>query len=402
MNVLIETYQRLLKESSPAYVRQFYMDFSFEHRLMGIVGSRGVGKTTFILHYLKTHYPNSDQALYVSADHMIFTEMSLLDLADRFHKEFDGKLLCIDEIHRYKNWNQELKNIYDSYPKMQILFSGSSSINLVKGKYDLSRRSILKHMSGFSFREYLEVKLNKAFPLITLADIVRQSTKTSDILSTPKLLGHLKAYLESGLYPIFLELKTVEAYQQALIAMVDKTIYEDISTFYALKTKNLDAFRKILYFIATSKPGEFSINKLANSLKKDHTTTSEYLEMLRESGLLRYLINKKRGHALVRAAEKIYLDNANILHAINSSLGQEPELGTLRECFVIQSLQAAGYPVFYSEQGDLQCQGMVFEVGGRSKTGRQIKGVDKSFLVLDDVLASQKNIIPMCLLGFLS
>lgn len=250
MENLIEIYQRLLIELVPSYRRKFYDDFVMDNRLVGIVGARGVGKTTFLINYLREHHQNSNQALYVSADNLYFIEHSLSELVDQFVKDFDGKLLCIDEIHRYKNWNQELKNIYDSYPKLSVIFSGSSSIDLVKGKYDLSRRAILKTMFGFSFREFLEIQEKKSYPVLTLNDLRHNSSLyTQKLAKTPKLLGYLKQYFQEGYYPTFLEMGSYETYNKSLRGIADKIIYQDVSSFYSLNTSNLDTLKKIIYFL---------------------------------------------------------------------------------------------------------------------------------------------------------
>lgn len=400
MEMLIETYNRLLRETKDPYIRSFYEGFKLDHRIVGIVGARGVGKTSFLLYYLKKHYSDSDRALYVSADNIYFSENSLYALVDQFYKEYAGELLCIDEIHRYSNWNQELKNIYDSFPKMRIIFSGSSSLNLIKGKYDLSRRVSLKTMSGFSFREFLEMKLDKKFPVLSLDEIVNGcSSKT--LADIPKLLKYIKQYMQGGSYPIFTELTSYQAYSEALVSIIDKVIYEDISSFYSLKTQNLDIFRRILYFIATSSPGGFSINKLATSLQRDHTTICEYLEMLRESGILRYLLNDKNGHTLIRKAEKIYFNNTNLVYAVNNSIGKEADIGMIRELFVLSHLEDSGYKVFYTANGDMQCGKYTFEIGGKSKNKKQIKNIDNAYIVKDDSLIRTKEGIPLYLFGFL-
>ncbi|MBT6844035.1 MAG: ATP-binding protein [Candidatus Melainabacteria bacterium] len=401
MEILIEIYHRLLRERKRPYLRAFYKDFSLDQRLTGIVGARGIGKTSFLLHYLEENYAGSDRALYVSADHIYFSSNSLVSLVDQFYKEYDGELICIDEIHKYKNWNQELKNIYDSYPKLQIMFSGSSSIDLIKGKYDLSRRANLRQMSGFSFREYLEIKTETSFPVLSLEDIVSRNYP-QEILSTSKLTKHFKDYVQQGYYPIFIELPKYQNYMDSLVNIIEKVIYEDISGFYNLKTTNLDSFKKILYFIANSSPGGFSINQLANSLGKDHTVTADYLEMLRESGLLRYLLNNKQGHSLIRNAEKIYFNNSNLTYAINNSIGKETNIGTIRELFVLSHLGNAGYKVFYAEAGDIQCEDYIFEIGGKSKKSKQIKDLENAYLVKDNCLIASSNSIPLYLFGFLS
>lgn len=402
MDTLIEIYHRLLEELVPSYRRKFYDDFVMDNRLVGIVGARGVGKTTFLINYLREHWNDSSQALYLSADNLYFVEHTLLEVADQFVKDFDGQLLCIDEIHRYKNWNQELKNIYDSYPKLSIIFSGSSSIDLVKGKYDLSRRAILKTMHGFSFREFLEIQEKKAYPVLTLNELCHNAgAHAQKIAKTPKLLGCLKQYFREGYYPTFLEMGSYEAYSKSLRGIVDKIIYQDVSSFYSLNTSNLDTLKKIIYFFATSQPGSVNINRLAESLKKDYTTIAEFVQILRDTGLLRFLLENKQGHALVRNAEKIYLDNPNLLYTLNDEVGKEPLVGLLRELFVISNLQNANYHVFFSKTGDIECDGSLFEIGGKSKNSSQLQGKE-GFLIKDDVLFGDAKTIPLFLFGFLS
>src|SRR3989338_694825 len=380
MNTLVQIYRRLLAEVTPGYYRTFYRNFTMDHRFVGVVGARGVGKTTFLLQYLRTNYKNDDKSLYVSADNLFFSDNTLLKLADDFVKFYDGKILCIDEIHKYKNWNQELKNIYDSYPNLKILFSGSSSIDLIKGKYDLSRRVMLRRMYGFSFREFLEIQTGNTYPTMKLEDILDPSKHIdSEIGKTEKLLGYLHEYWQKGYYPTSQAIPVYEAFRDTLIGIIDKTIFEDISTFYTLKTENLDTLKKIIYFFATSLPGSVSINKLANSLGKDHTTITEYVQILRDTGLLRFLLIDKYGHALVRNAEKIYIDNTNLLYAINNQIGKETHLGSVRELFVVSSLENAGYTVLYSKAGDILCDGNIFEIGGANKTETQVKNVKKGY-----------------------
>lgn len=403
MDNLIEIYHRLLQELVPSYRRKFYDDFLMDSRLVGIVGARGVGKTTFLINYLRKHYDASSQALYLSADNLHFAEHTLLDVADQFVKDFDGQILCIDEIHRYKNWNQELKNIYDSYPKLSIIFSGSSSLDLVKGKYDLSRRVNLKTMYGFSFREFLEIKEKTKYPVLTLDQLQNKSSfYAKSLAKTPKLLGYLKEYFREGYYPTFLELGGNEAYTNSLQGIVDKSIYEDISSFYSLNTSNLDTLKKIIYFFATSEPGGVNINRLAISLKKDFTTIADYVQILRDTGLLRFLLQNKQGHALVRHAEKIYLNNTNLLYALNNEVGKQPLVGLLRELFVISSLQNANYHPFSSKLADIECDGSLFEIGGKSKTRSQFQGKENGVLIKDDILIGDPKTIPLYLFGFLS
>jgi predicted AAA+ superfamily ATPase len=402
MDTLLEIYHRLLRETVPAYRRTFYEEFQKDSRFIGVIGARGVGKTTFLLHYLRQHYQDSPQALYVSADNLYFVEHTLLETVDQFVKDYDGQIICLDEVHKYKNWDQELKNIYDSYPNLQVIFSGSSSIDLIKGKADLSRRAVLKTMYGFSFREFLEVKTNQTYPVLALEDVLSSHAMYEQRLAeVPKLLGYLKEYWKEGYYPTRFELQTYTAYKATLRNIIDKIIYEDISSFYSLNTGNLDTLKKILYFFSTAQPGSLNINKIATSLKKDHTTIAEYIQILRDTGLLRFLLANRQGHALVRDAEKIYLENSNLLYAMNDELGKEPLVGVLRELFVIGSLQNAGYHVYFSVKGDIECNGITFEIGGKNKDDEQIRGLEDAYLVKDDVLSGGRKTLPLYLFGFL-
>lgn len=403
MMTLLQTYRRLLEDTTPSYNRQFYRSFTMNHRFVGVVGARGVGKTTFLLHYLREQYGSSEKGLYISADNLYFSDHSLLETADTFVKYHGGELLCIDEIHKYKNWNQELKNIFDSFPRLKIIFSGSSSIDLIHGKYDLSRRVILHQMHGFSFREYLELQTGNHYPILTLDTIVSPDFKVPQIVTkTEKLLGHLHDYWQQGYYPTAHTVYSQDAYYQTLINSIDKTIYEDITSFYALKTENLDALKKLVYFYATAEPGSISINKLAHTIGKDHATISEYVQIMRDTGLLRFLLNTKHGHALVRNAEKIYLDNTNLLYAVNHTIGKTTHVGSVRELFAISSLENAGYIVQYSKAGDIVTRGYTLEVGGLRKSKAQVKDVRRAFVLKDDIVFSSANIRPLYLLGFLS
>jgi len=403
MDPLIQIHQRLLNEVVPEYYRQFYRDFSMDHRFIGVVGSRGVGKTTFLLQYLREHYGESEKGLYVSADHLYFTEHTLLETADQFIKLYGGELLCIDEIHKYKNWNQELKNIYDSYPKLHIIFSGSSSIDSMKGKYDLSRRVILRKMYGFSFREFLEIQTGDTYPILKLGDLLDPTSHPDKKLGkVHKLLGYLHEYWKKGYYPTSRFIPTYEAFRDTLIGIIDKSVFEDVSAFYNLRTENMDTLKKIIYFFATSLPGSISINKLANTFGKDHTTISGYIQILRDTGLLRFLLIDTYGHSLVRNSEKFYLDNTNLLYAVNNAIAKETHVGSVRELFVISALENANYPVLYSKKGDISCEGTIFEIGGVTKNNAQIRNAEKAYLVKDDLLYATHNTIPLYLFGFLS
>lgn len=402
MENLIQDYRRLLGELGPVYQRNIYKKLQSDHRITGIVGSRGIGKTTYILHYLKENYAQSREALYVSADDLYFADNTLVGLAEKFVNLYNGRLLCIDEIHKYPNWAQELKNIYDKYRNLKIIFSGSSSIDLIKEKYDLSRRAVLRFLPGLSFREFLEMKTGKIYPVLTVAEIIAGKKSSIDsIPKTPRLLGLFQEYLSAGYYPLFREFDNEQDVLEALEGVIDKIIHMDIASYYSLKTSTLPLFRKILYFIYTSAPSSININRIAKSLKKDHTDIANYLEMMRESGLLRYLLIDKSGHALIRNAEKVYLSNTNLAYALEKSIGKKTDKGRIRELFFIASLENAGLKPFYSKCGDVKLDDYIFEIGGKGKDSSQIKDCKNAYVVSDDMLFRDINKIPLYLFGFL-
>ncbi len=401
-----ETQNILLKKQNLKFKRSLYDEIDFSQQLIGVVGPRGVGKTTLMLQYLKEKfYKNKndiDDAVYFLADNVALQKGDLFELARTLHIERGVKLICIDEIHRFPNWNQEIKNIYDSFPNLKVIFSGSSSIDLARGWYDLSRRGIVYNLPGFSFREFLMFYKGINFEKIKFKNLLKKhQTITKNFSTENKILKYFQEYLKTGYYPFFDKTKNIKLYGKQIGNIIDKIVYEDIASIYKLKTNNLIVFKQILYFFATITPGEININKLANSLNRNHATIAEYLNILQEAGLIRFLTNDKAGHRLVRHAEKIYLDNTNLLYVIGEIVGKKIEIGMARETFFLNQIQSIGRVPCYTVKGDFIIDNIVFEIGGKNKTDEQISSVKNSFLVLDNILYGDKKTIPLYLFGFL-
>lgn len=400
---MIEDFRRILygllqDVKVKPYRRYLYSELNLKNRLLGIVGPRGVGKTTLMLQYILSNFPTiKAQVLYFSADHIYFTNNTLLKFVQDAH--FDEKIeyFFIDEIHKYKNWNQELKNIYDSYPNIKIMFSGSSSIDLIKGTYDLSRRAILKHLTGLSFREYLNFTTNNNYAPIKAQDILQHYRDfDKEFSAIDHVKKHFNHYLQKGYYPfVFTD---EEGYYERINQIVDKTIYEDIANFYKLKTENLHLLKRIIGYLSTIPPGEVNTNNLANYLAIDNKTAFHYLHILSEAGLVRLIYPKVSGNQMLRKVEKIFLHNTTLQHAINTQVAGEIDKGSIRELFFIQSLQDANVDIFYNKKGDFSALDTIFEIGGKNKTIQQIKGI--GLLVKDDIPISANGVIPLYYWGF--
>ncbi|MGI6393457.1 MAG: ATP-binding protein [bacterium] len=395
-----EIYVRLLDEMKIKTHRYLYSKLLPDERIVGIAGQRGVGKTTMMLQYLLENGYNTQNSLYFSADHIYFSEYRLYDYIEKKFLEEGIEFFFIDEIHRYAGWSQELKNIYDSFPKIRIVFSGSSMLDLVKGEYDMSRRALLMRLEGVSFREYLSMKnIFKTDPF-TMEELIRESVGISEKLSTvPMLSGHFKDYLKYGYYPFSID--NTMSFFAKLLSIIDKTIQIDIAGFYNLRTQNLSLFKQILVFLATNPPGEFNVHNLAQSLKVDDKTVANYLEILMETGFVTPLFYKSGGHRMLRKPLKYYLNNSSLYFTLATESGHAVETGTLRESFFLSMMKNGGLTPHYSAHGDFEVKGFTFEVGGKNKTRKQMKNVEKSFVVKDDLLIAQKGEIPLYLFGFL-
>ena len=388
-------------ENQPFFWRERFEGFVASPYACGILGARGVGKTTFLLRHAIRSGAKQRKALYVSADNIFFLENTLIGLVDYLYKHTETRLLLIDEIHKYSKWKQELKNIIDTYPSFQIFFSGSSMIDLVDGKYDLSRRVILHELCGLSFREYLEFYFQKKLPKLTVDDILASHLSIAQALDVTGILKHFGDYLKIGYYPFFKGYSQDRDKFQSLDNAVQMTIYEDIATLRSLKTTSLGVIEQLYKFVLNSSPGELNASKLANSLGKDFESISTYLRYLEQAGLIRFLYPGSSGQASLRNPIKMYPENTNLMHAAYLPLAQDQIRGKIRETFFVNQLQNIKQPLFYSKVGDFKLEERIFEIGGKNKNQRQIKYANNAYILSDDLIVGSKNVIPLYLFGFL-
>ncbi len=405
MENLIKNSRNLLKSVKIKKKRYLYAEIDFSQKMISIIGQRGVGKTTMLLQYLNER-KDKDKQIYISLDDVFFLENSLKKTVETLHYDYGIRIFCIDEVHKYKNWNQELKNIYDLLPDIKILFSGSSSLDIIYGAYDLSRRVIVYNLYGLSFREFLEFKTNKSFNKIKLEDLLKKYQRHSVRLSSEiNILKLFNEYLEYGYYPYFLE-GAGQVFETKLKNVLDKTIYEDIASLNNIKTENIYIFKRIMNFLASVPPGKININKLASVLGIAFETAELYVDILRKIALIRYLLKDKRGYKLIRKSEKVFLDNTNLAIYWGNKLGLKKNIGMLRELFIVNQVQNSDKSIFATEKkGDffikLNKKRYTFEIGGKSKDFSQISKTENSFLVIDDIEIAGKGKIPLYLFGFL-
>lgn len=364
-------------------------------RLIGIRGSRGVGKTTLLLQYAKTKL-KQDSFLYVSLDNLYFTENKLVTLADSFVKN-GGEYLLIDEVHHYPNWSIELKNIYDSHPELKVIYTGSSLLHLIKGRADLSRRSVSYTLPGLSLREYINFSQNINFPAYSLTDILKNHVEISkSIWTRVKPNKYFNDYIEHGYYPFFLEGK--ENYHKKLNEIVLQILEADLPFLTGISYTHINKLKQLLYIISESVPFKPNVEKLSERIGISRNTLKEYLHYMSDALLINLLYSDSKGISRLTKPEKIYLHNPNLMVSL---LSDARNIGTLRETFFYNQL-SVNHKVNYSAEVDLIVDNhYIFEIGGKNKTQKQIKGINDSYLAIDGIESGYQNEIPLWLFGFL-
>lgn len=397
---LSEAFERLLAQTSLDFKRYLYPQVSMG-RLTGIVGPRGVGKTTLMLQYLKEHrVATAQHAFYFSADSLYFQQTTLLAFIHDLYRLEGYRLFFIDEIHRYSNWVQELKNIYDAFPDVQVVYSCSSMLELTTGGHDLSRRTKVCHLSGMSFREYLNFTRQKALQPIALAELLKDPRAFNSLGLMDTLLSAFKQYLARGYYPFAFE--DAHSHYERVLRIIDKIIFEDIPSAFELKTQNLPLFKKILSYLASIPPGEVNTNSIARNMGVAHQTIFHYLTILEKVGLIQMIYPIEGGNQYLRKPQKILLHNTTLFFALRELVGSEFQKGTLRELYCVQALRDAEESVYYSAEGDYCTRAAHFEVGGKNKTAQQLAHLKTpAFVVKDDIIVATARDIPLWLMGFL-
>ena len=392
LETLREYQENYLMLFDTEYRRYIHKEVDFSVKLIGIVGARGVGKTTFLLQHLRDNPLSLDKKLYFSADDLDID--SLFDVAYAFSKE-GGELLIIDEIHKYKGFEKELKKIYDMLA-LNVLFSGSSALRLDHAKGDLSRRAMLYRMNGLSFREFIEIKEGITLPSYRKEELFTNHTEIArGLLKSIKPYAFWKEYLTFGYYPFYFE--DAKGYPLRLKRTINTVIEIDIPSIFPIEYEKIISLKKLVRLVCESPPFKINIKSLSEKMGiKDYQTLYRYMEYLHRGSILSLIRAKSRGDSIFVKPQKLYLANTNLHHAYCNSV----EIGTLREVFFMSMIGEENIEV--ANKGDFVVDGKyIVEIGGKNKNFKQIKELNHSYVVADDIEVGFGNKIPLWLFGFL-
>ncbi len=395
MKTLRNKYLRLLTATLESPKRFLFEQIDWAERLIIIKGQRGTGKTTMLLQYIKLNHTSLEETLYISMDDIYFAANKLSDFIEDFVVG-GGRYLYIDEIHRYKNWSIELKNIYDFYPDLQLIVTGSSALSFYISEADLGRRAAIYNLPELSFREYLNFTLGTNFKTYSLNDIIKKSETISMTINKEiRSLKEFRNYLRHGAYPFILNGK--ERYYDKLEASINTIIDNDIPVIENISYDSRVKLRKLLYMMSTTVPFKINMSELSRKLETTRDMLSKYLELLNKSGIIKFLTTEGISYTLLRKPDKIYFSNSNLLYALT----ENSEIGTVRETFFLSQL-SVNHKVNYPKSGDFMIdKKYTFEIGGKNKDRKQIQNLKNAYLALDNIEYGQENSIPLWLFGFL-
>ena len=389
MQALYEQFYQLLELTPMNFFREQIDQINWDVRILGILGQKGVGKSTLILQHIKRQ-GNVDESLYIVADDIYFSAHTLLETARDFFAR-GGKYLYIDEIHKYQNWSREIKNIYDSLPLLHVVYSGSSMLDLKQGGADLSRRVIEYHLPVWSFREYLNLRCGWQLKTATLEEVLKG--KVDFPYGAERPLMYFDEYMKKGCYPFSLE----PEFETRLRQVVNTTVELDIPKYAQMTIAATRKLKKFMYYISKSVPVKINYSDMARDLELDREDLPKYLEYLEKAELVSVLRIKANGDAILRKMDKLYLHNPNMSYVLS---GEKPNDGNSRETIFLCWTKHL-YDTLESPVSDFEIAGKTFEVGGRKKGKKQIQDATEGYIVKDNIEYVFDNQVPLWMFGFL-
>ncbi len=395
MDELIEVSEQLINSAELSFKRYLYSTIDWSEKLIGIKGARGTGKTTLLLQYLNETGLRPSQAVYLSLDEIYFLSHSVIEVVRRIYQS-GGKIVVLDEVHKYPNWSQEVKNLHDRYRDLQIIFTGSSIIDISKEEGDLSRRAVIYELHGLSYREYLSLRKGVDLPLVKLEDLLNPVFSLRNYFPSEFLpLQHFHAYLKNGYFPFAGENEGI--YFKKLRQLVRTIVEYDMAEIRGFDIRNGKKLLQLVYLIAQQVPFKPNVSSLAEKTLIHRNSMVNYLHYLADARLIDLQYPAGMSVATLQKPEKIFLNNTNFLFALSE---KNPELGTVRETF-FNSLVKVTHAIQFSSSVDFLVDGQYhFEVGGKNKSSKQVKE-EKTWIVKDDLEYPAGKSLPLWVFGML-
>ncbi|MBP5437314.1 MAG: ATP-binding protein [Treponema sp.] len=395
----MEISAKRIRNAKETFVRSIDKKINWNSRLIGIKGARGCGKTTLLLQHLKNNHMDlvsCGKALFVSLDNIWFAKNSLLDLAESFSKN-GGKILYVDEVHRYEDWPIYIKNIYDDYPELKVVFTGSSLLQILDARADLSRRPVMYNMQGLSFREFLNLKTGSDFKALSLEEILKNHSRHAfDICGKVRPFEHFNEYLKTGYYPFFTE--GLDTYYMKLEETINMILDVELPLLRKIDIAYVPKIKKLLAIIAESSPFTLNASKIAGAMELNRATLISYLKSLADAKLIYSLFKDLKGVSSLQKPDKVFLENTNLMYLYQ---GENADAGNVRETFLVNQL-SYNQSVEFSESSDFFVNDKyTIECGGKSKSGEQIKNLKNAFVAADGIETGSGSKIPLWLFGFL-
>ncbi len=396
MQNLITKSDKKIRGVSLKITRYLLSKLDINNRLTIIRGARGVGKTTILLQFANKFFNKNKTVLYVALDDLFFKQNTIYGLAEEFSKN-NGFLLLLDEVHKYPGWSREIKLIYDDFPELKLLITSSSLLEIYQSESDLSRRAVTYDLKELSLREFLIFEENLVCNTLSLDDILKDHTDISyQITKKIKPIYQFNKYIKYGMYPYFIE--NLNTFYDKLLQTIHLTLEIDLPAVEFIDYNHIVKLKRLLYAISTSAPFTPNITKLSERIEISRPALIKALQYLERARLIIQLRKNNKGISILSKPDKVYINNPNIQYALSDN---NINRGSLRESFMVNQLQDL-HKLSIPLKGDLLVDGLyTFEIGGKNKSRSQIKQIDNSYLVKDDIENGIKGSIPLWLFGFL-